>query len=339
MKQHIRRMSGADKVDKAIRDANIKSLYSLRQAQEQQKLLQALQSSEMIATYLQQYLKKQDASNENSLQEKKSIIPRRRPVYQDRQEQAESGGGVSARVPQAPEQMPSKPSPSRQSVADAAYQLQQQQQQQQASHQVPSYYIADQPVSYMNEYANPELYQRISQLEELRRRRMQQVSESGHQSASDQLHEQLRTRIVNDPRLLSDSSSASASSSVSSLSDRLDQLQSLSQGLRSIPAPTSLSPTTSSYASDDLSMADDSSMSAQESQNRATILTYYADPSVPSLDVPSSSSSSSSSSAVSSSSSSSGPKSYSSESITKSKGDNTSSSISLSSSYSMPSSY
>lgn len=331
MKQHIRRMSSSfgsgsssskSDAEKAVRDANLKSLQTLRQAQEQQKLLQALQSSEMIASYLQQYLKKEDASGgENSIHEaakrplhyhsqpapipEPQVSRHRRPVYAPTAEPT-----ISVR----PTAEPMRDS-SRETV------------------QVPSYYLpqADQSaLAYSHEYSpSSDLFQRMSQLDDMRRRRTSTAaSENSHQSLTDQLHEQLRTRIVNDPSLLSPSSSSSSHAShQSSLSERLEQLQSLSQGLRAISPPSSLSPTPASYssaASDE--MTSEEQLSGQDSQVRPTILTYYADPSLPSMDSPASHSSSKSMA-------------YSSDAPSKKRMKDDASTVSLSSSYSMSSHY
>lgn len=335
MKQHIRRMSSGfpsltsssskSATEKAVRDANLKSLQSLRQAQEQQKLLQALQSSEMIATYLQQYLKKQDAvvsGGENSIHESA-----KRPLhYHPQAPTAAVPQSVPSRQRRPSYEATAEPTPSSRPTAEPVVR---------ETIQVPSYYLpqSDQSaLAYTSEYANPaELFQRMTQLDDMRRRRTSTAAnDNHHQSIADQLNEQLRTRIVNDPSLLSPSSSSSSGSREESLSERLEHLQSLSQGLRSIPAPSSLSPTPSSYSSGSSEeMTSDELLSGQDSQVRPTILTYYADPSMPSME--SQTSHSSSKSMAYSSDSSSQPK--------KQHMKEDPSSVSLSSSYSMSSHY
>ena len=115
---------------------------------------------------------------------------------------------------------------------------------------------------------------------------MQQQTSS---SADDLLAEQLNSRIVPSEVQQLEQQQPSRSSS---LQDSLSELQSLSNGLRSMTAPSLVSSSESSSSSSDRlgqysSSENESSldhMSSAESSYRPSIVTYYADPSVPSVE-------------------------------------------------------
>jgi hypothetical protein len=358
MKRHIRRMSSSSSSSPssspAVKAANANSLKNTMQMHhDQQKLMKALHSSEMIANYLQSYLRKQESSMRNnnnnnhinSIHDKSSMMMMMMPpmtsmtpvtamtpppslphLHHHHQQQqlatlatGNSGSKISNSVRQQQNHRPHRiPSPESQSQQQRHRERLGEQPEPEASSFLSNFY-SHHPSSGSTEqyYAwNPEaplsspassshstqdqLYQRLAQLEDLRRRRTQ-VSVS---SADELLADQLNSRVVVDDAAVGQqqlsSSTSPARSTVerhhsqsqsqpqSSLQESLSELQTLSNGLRSMSAPSSLlderprleGSRLQDYSSSMEDLAEGGSLSAQESSYRPSIVTYYPDPSL-----------------------------------------------------------
>ena len=323
MKRHIRRMSSSPKtstsspsssgISSLTKAVNLNSLKSMRQMQhDQQKLMKALHSSEMIANYLQSYLRKQDqqqaaiGSSINSIHEKPSMMMSMPPMMMPPPMAYTSSPGYASkisntvrqqqhRVPQ-PESIPRTRASAQEPRQPQPEPVRPEPEPSAAQSYLSNYYAH--PAANSDQYYtwNPEsaggpsstqdqIYQRLAQLEDLRRRRSQAMNSVS--AADDLLSDQLNSRVVVDESMQQQqqpsSPSRSSGPSSSSLHDSLSELQSLSNGLRSMSAPSLVLPEADQrqqqqgYSED---LLQEGNLSAQESSYRPSVVTYYADPAV-----------------------------------------------------------